>query len=997
MNLLNKIKSLFIKRIKVIKEVPVEKRVEIIKEVEKPVEVVKAVVIEKPIEVIREIEVENRAFELVDNQELLVKDKIIQLVNTSNRLDIATGYFYHHGYNLFANSVEALVKRSRTGPTNVPVRMVVGNLGLEDEIDKTTAKLVWRFIQDKDNGIAIKTVKNRRLHTKLYLGHNDKETFILFGSSNISYAGLMENIELNTIETVPYDSKRATLFREWFENLWQIADEIDAELLQKIIEAASEAEEVLTLDDYTLRALLLSIRFLRETSKENLFYYQYEDAISVLERYNLGPKYTGVMLAHEVGLGKTIISAKVIKTLIEKVAAKKVLIATPASLCEQWQGELEDEKFGLSFEILDGQRLRNADRNLFQELDHIIVSIDFLKTQIDNYNIADIDWDLLVIDESHYLRNKDSQRFKEIKKLFYSAYFKMLLTATPIQNKDLDIFAQLSLIDESIKTLTERGVEDLDFETLRERNIIRRLRSDIKEFERIIPQRVVHPSNYIPLNESLRELYQKFKQFITQNCAYYPLIQELVSGFGYIVPFIQFVYLQQLCSSMEAFIASVRRLKDTIGELIDSGSVGINIQKYQQDFDGTDEAFNEFLEQYGEEQLERRGSKLYLKVKLSIEFPEVFFESVSEQEEISREGTAVSPILASQPDGEIAGGRFSGLRGRHLNDKFSQTQLQAKSSTCCVLKENPGFDCVVGNPPYVRQEELGKDKEFLSIYETYSGTADLYVYFMERAHYLLRQSGWFGMICSNKFMRSNYGKPLRTYLETKAQLNQIIDFGELPVFQDAAAMPAIIITQKGKIERQEFLFVQVKRLDFDSLTEEVRRVSERLGQEALTGENWTLASFAETQILAKMRIVGIPLGEYCQGKIQYGIKTGLNDAFIIDRVTHDKLISEDPKSAEIIKPLIVGDNVRKYHINFQERYLIWTYIGVAINQYPAILNYLKQHQDRMEKRWDRGNHWWELRACSYYEDFEKPKIVWGAFAIEPHTHQVKRFFPIPLP
>jgi len=119
------------------------------------------------------------------------------------------------------------VRRSQAYAADVPVRMVVGNLYLGDEIDKTTAKLLWRFIQDKDNGIAVKTVKDRRLHTKLYLGYNEKETSILFGSSNISYAGLIENIELNTIETVPYDSKRATLFREWFENLWQIADKID--------------------------------------------------------------------------------------------------------------------------------------------------------------------------------------------------------------------------------------------------------------------------------------------------------------------------------------------------------------------------------------------------------------------------------------------------------------------------------------------------------------------------------------------------------------------------------------------------------------------------------------------------------------------------------------------------------------------------------------------------------------------------------------------------
>ena len=290
-------------------------------------------------------------------------------------------------------------------------------------------------------------------------------------------------------------------------------------------------------------------------------------------------------------------------------------------------------------------------------------------------------------------------------------------------------------------------------------------------------------------------------------------------------------------------------------------------------------------------------------------------------------------------------------------------------------KDNPGFDAVVGNPPYIRQEALGDAKRFLATYQTYSGVADLYVYFVEQAHELMREHGRFGMITSNKFMRANYGKSLRAYLSTNTVLNEIVDFGELPVFEDAAAMPAILLTLRESVNAQTFRFTQMQTLDFDSLQAEVDRIGEQLDQDAL-GENWTLATADEIRILNKIRENSTTLTEYCDGQIQYGIKTGFNKAFIIDAATRDDLVDEDPRSAEIIKPCVIGDDIRKYEIQFRERYLIWTYIGVPITQYPAIFNHLQQFEGRLVRRLDQGEHWWELRSCSYYDEFENPKIVY---------------------
>jgi hypothetical protein len=309
-----------------------------------------------------------------------------------------------------------------------------------------------------------------------------------------------------------------------------------------------------------------------------------------------------------------------------------------------------------------------------------------------------------------------------------------------------------------------------------------------------------------------------------------------------------------------------------------------------------------------------------------------------------------------------------------------------------------GFDCVIGNPPYVRQESLGPQfKEYAQkTFTSYAGTADLYTYFIEKAHTLLMMGGSFGMICSNKFMRANYGKPLRSFIATHTTINQIVDFGELPVFEKAATFPAIILTQNIKPKKQKFIYAPIKRLSFQSLEKEVKAVGNMLTERSLAGDNWTLAKTEEIEIFEKMKKKGIPLGEYVKGKIFYGIKTGLNEAFVIDKATRNRIIREDKKSAEIIKPFVAGNDIRKYHINSKETYLIciprgWTYLKAGKRgdvkdwmkkNYPGIVKQLEPFQTKAEKRYDKGEYWWELRACDYYEEIEKPKIIWPEIAKE---------------
>jgi hypothetical protein len=213
-------------------------------------------------------------------------------------------------------------------------------------------------------------------------------------------------------------------------------------------------------------------------------------------------------------------------------------------------------------------------------------------------------------------------------------------------------------------------------------------------------------------------------------------------------------------------------------------------------------------------------------------------------------------------------------------------------------------------------------------------------------------------------MRSNYGRPLRDLIKNESKIEQIIDFGELPVFQGAATFPAILLLKKEKTKEQKFIYAPIKRLDFTSLSDEIGKVGEKLSEHSINGENWTLASRSEVELFEKMRQVGIPLGEYVNGKIFYGIKTGLNEAFVIDHKIRDRLISEDKKSAELIKPFVCGDDVRKYFIHLQGQYLIqipkgWTRQNIGTvrdpwnwfqKNYPAVASHLESFEIKAQKR-----------------------------------------------
>jgi hypothetical protein len=294
---------------------------------------------------------------------------------------------------------------------------------------------------------------------------------------------------------------------------------------------------------------------------------------------------------------------------------------------------------------------------------------------------------------------------------------------------------------------------------------------------------------------------------------------------------------------------------------------------------------------------------------------------------------------------------------------------------------------VIGNPPYVRQEMLGDFKEyFQQHYKVYHGTADLYAYFIEKGVSLLKAGGFFSYIVSNKWMRANYGEPLRRWLKEQ-RIEEIIDFGDLPVFEGATTYPCIIRIGKGS-SLPKFSAAQIKTLKFTSLADYTKAHFFKISKSSLLDKGWSLADEKIQRLLNKLKSKGIPLGEYVNGEIYRGVLTGLNEAFIIDKETKDRLIQQDPKSVEIIKPFLLGRDIKRYESPQSERYLIFTRRGIDIKKYPAIQEYLSNFKDRLmpkPKNWKGDNwkgrkpgsyKWYEIQdAVDYHNEFEKPKII----------------------
>ena len=303
-----------------------------------------------------------------------------------------------------------------------------------------------------------------------------------------------------------------------------------------------------------------------------------------------------------------------------------------------------------------------------------------------------------------------------------------------------------------------------------------------------------------------------------------------------------------------------------------------------------------------------------------------------------------------------------------------------------------GFDLVIGNPPYVQLQKdggkLGRLYEPCKFY-SFTKTGDIYCLFYEKANQLSRGGGHVCFITSNKWMRAGYGNNLRDYLIKHTRPIQLLDMG--PDVFDATVDANILLFQSVAPEiRATFKAASIKS-DFDKQAGDIAQYLNDNGiamEMPAKGKQWLILSPDELGLKRKIEHIGKPLKEW-NLNINYGIKTGCNEAFVIDDSKREELIKEDPNSAEIIKPLLRGRDMRRYHTQETETFLLATGYDLDIpTKHPAVYSHLKTVGEQIESvaaitkrkglfnRDDQGENWWNLRACAYYAEFEKEKIIY---------------------
>lgn len=309
-----------------------------------------------------------------------------------------------------------------------------------------------------------------------------------------------------------------------------------------------------------------------------------------------------------------------------------------------------------------------------------------------------------------------------------------------------------------------------------------------------------------------------------------------------------------------------------------------------------------------------------------------------------------------------------------------------------------GFDVVIANPPYVHSGSIKEFKQNLvrEFPKFFYSSADLYTYFYKRGIEVLKPGGHLCFISSNKFMRAGYGKNTRDLLSQKNTSKVVVDFGELPVFE-AAADPAIVLVEKSKPTDGDYCIAAIVKSaeDIGRVEETVKSSGFLVKMSSLSPNGWILDRQEVLLVMDKLRKNGTPLGKK---DLFIGIKTALNDAFVINESVKDSLIAKDSKSAEIIEPWLRGRDLGKWRINWTGLYLInipssankqWAWTRAKNEQeariifeytYPAIYNYFLAWEPQLTNRDDQGRYWWELRSCAYYEKFKEPKIIYADIA-----------------
>jgi hypothetical protein len=291
-----------------------------------------------------------------------------------------------------------------------------------------------------------------------------------------------------------------------------------------------------------------------------------------------------------------------------------------------------------------------------------------------------------------------------------------------------------------------------------------------------------------------------------------------------------------------------------------------------------------------------------------------------------------------------------------------------------------GFDVIIGNPPYVRQELFRDIKHYLEAnYKCYNSVADLYTYFIELGIRLINNNGKFSFILPNKFLKATYGAEIRRVIKNESTLESLLDFDDYPVFDDATTYPIIFIINKDKTNKNDFFYYSEinNRVKTDNPIEVLESKKIKVPSNSLTDEMWNFINQDSLILINKLNKNAISLNSLVNKKIYRGLTTGKNEAFVIDEVKKEELIGKNIKNSEVIKVLATGKEVKRNSFNFQNKYLLFTGYDIDIpSNYPEIQEELDKFKQDLIKRYDQGLNYWNLRACAYYSEMQMPKIIY---------------------
>lgn len=307
-----------------------------------------------------------------------------------------------------------------------------------------------------------------------------------------------------------------------------------------------------------------------------------------------------------------------------------------------------------------------------------------------------------------------------------------------------------------------------------------------------------------------------------------------------------------------------------------------------------------------------------------------------------------------------------------------------------------GFDLIIGNPPYIRQEELKELKPHLAKnYKVYKGTSDIYTYFYELGFNVLKDSGGvLSYITSNKYTRAGYGEALREFLLKNVKFLEYTDLNGIKVFDSATVDTSILCFEKSKSKDNKFKYLALSNEILKTCAYDIGLYKDfaEFSQNSLSKESFTFSDENTSALKAKIERIGTPLKEWQGLNIYRGILTGYNEAFIITTEKRNEILAnckdeaEKELTAKLIRKMLRGRDIKRYSYEWAGLWVIGTFpsLKLDIEQYPALKQYLSQFLPRIEQSGEKGcrkktsNKWFETQDnIAYYEEFEKEKIVWN--------------------